>query len=133
MRGKDVYVAIQGSWRKAGEVIRVAPHPHVFVSYRTLAEVIHDHHTLADAKKAHHAWWAMSIDVLELLLRKEIAYTNIVVPKSPRKIYSAQLHKWHEFGISWSRDPEGRIRLLSFEYFVVRAGREGDRDVDPWY
>lgn len=133
MRGKTVWVAIEGSWREAGKIMRVQPHPPVFVSYRTLEEIIHEHTTLADAKKAHQAWWAMSVDVLELLLRKEVAYTNIVVPKSPRKIYSAQLHKWHEFGTPWDHDPEERIRLLSFEYFTVKAGEKGDRNIDCWY
>lgn len=133
MRGKTVYVAIEGSWREAGKIMRVQPHPPVFVSYRTLEEIIHEHKTLADAKKAHQAWWAMSADVLELLRRKEIGCTNIVIPKSPRKVYSAQLFKWAEYGIPWDRDPEERIRLLSFEYFTVKAGEKGDRDIDPWY
>lgn len=133
MRGKTVWVAVEGSWREAGKIMRVPPHPHVFVSYRTLHEVIHEHKTLAEAKKAHAAWWAMSADVLELIRRKDVAYTNIVVPKSPRKIYSAQLFKWHDLGIPWDRDPEERIRLLSFEHFTVKAGEKGDRDIDPWY
>ena len=133
LRGKTVFVVIDGNWRKAGEIMRVPTYPHVFVAYRTLREVIHDHDTLAKAKKAHAAWWAMSIDVLKLLQRKEIGYTNIVIAKPPRKIYSAQFSKWHEFGIPWDRDPEGRIRLLSFKYFIVKAGKDGDRDVDPRY
>jgi len=133
MRGKTVWVAVEGSWREAGKIMRVPPHPHVFVSYRTLHEVIHEHETLAEAKKAHAAWWAMSIDVLELIRRKDVKYTNIVVPKSPRKIYSALLFKWHDLGIPWDRDPEERIRLLSFAHFTVRAGEKGDRKIESWY
>jgi len=84
MRGKTVWVAVEGSWREAGKIMRVPPHPRVFVSYRTLNEVIHEHETLAKAKTAHAAWWAMSVDVLELIRRKEVGYTNIVIPKSPQ-------------------------------------------------
>ena len=133
MRGKTLYVAIQGSWRKAGEIMRVQQKAPVFVCYRTPKEVIHNHPTLAEAKKAHAVWWAMSLDILECLRRNKIEYTNIVLPKPPRKIYSAMLFKWHEHGILWEQDPDGRTQLLSFAHFTVRAGKQGDYQIDPWY
>jgi len=132
MRGNTVWVAIEGSWREAGKIMRVPPNPLVFVTHRTVEEIIHKHTTLADAKRAKEVWWAMALDVLELLRRKEVACVNIVLPKSPRKIYSAQLFKWPEYGIPWEKNPE-RIRLLSFEYFTVKAGKKGDREINPWY
>lgn len=133
MQGKTLYVAIQGSWRKAGDIVRVPPKPPVFLCWRTPKEIIHNHRTLAEAKEAHAAWWAMSIDILECLRRNKIACTNIVLPKPPRKIYSAMLFKWHEHGIPWEQDPEGRIQLLSLEHFTVQAGKQGDYQIDSWY
>lgn len=136
-RGKEVWICVSGIWSYVGNVMQVPGQPPVFVCMRKTNNILHSCKTLAVAKKKKAAWWMVYTEVLDWLQSEQVLFTNFVIAKPPRRIYSVHIDKWMHFGTapgdSRKFTDRGSYRILSLKYFTLMGGHDGDKTLDSWY
>lgn len=136
-RGKGVWVRdTTDVWCFVGDIMQVPGQPPVMVCVRKTSSILHSCRTLAVAKEQKTAWWMIYTEVLDWLQSEHVLFTNFVIAKPPRRIYSAHLDKWTHFGVALEeikKELTGSYRILSLEYFTLMGGHDGDKTLDSWY